>query len=156
MYGVDKITVTEDVSLITFGKIPADLKLISSIFKTFSQADINIDMISQAAPRGDATGVSFTVNSEKLVRVLELVNRFREEQPAIKPLISDGNVKIQLFGAGMEHMPGVAARAIAALAAVEGEVMLITTSEVDISVLVPRAHFEDAIAALEREFSVAR
>lgn len=155
MHGVDSITVTEDVSLITFGKIPMDLSLISDIFLQFSEAQINIDMISLAAPRGDTTSVSFSLPSDNLVRVLELVNRYREAHPSLKPLIAGGNVKIQLFGSGMRDMWGVAARAMAALARTGAELMLITTSEVDISFLVTRAHYEEALAALQEEFELA-
>lgn len=154
MYGVDKITVTEDASLITFCKIPADLHLISDIFLKFSDADINIDMISQAAPKGDTTSLSFTASSEHLVEILELVNQFREEHPSIKPLIAGGNVKIQLFGEQMPYTAGVAAHALAALARSNIELMLVTTSEVDISILVTRAHFDAAMAALKEEFQI--
>lgn len=154
MYGVDKITVTEDASLITFSKIPADLTLISDIFLKFAEADINIDMISQSAPKGDTTSVSFTVSSDKLVQVLELVNHFREDHPSIKPLIAGGNIKIQLYGSEMPRMSGVAARALAALARSGSDLMLTTTSEVDISFLVTRAHYEAALSALEEEFSI--
>lgn len=152
MYGVDKITVTEDVALITFAKIPADLGLISSIFLKFGESDINIDMISQMAPKGDTTGISFTVDSKNLVKVLELVNEFRETSPSIKPLIVGGNVKIQLYGESMPKMTGVAARALAALAKSGSDLVLTTTSEVDISLLVTQAHCEDALAALREEF----
>ena len=155
MYGVDKITLTEDVALLTFSRIPADLTLISEIFLQFGGQQINIDMISQAAPRGDTTSISFTVSSERVVEVLELVNRFREKHPAIKPLIAGGNVKIQLFGEEMPRMSGVAARAIAALARTGCELMLTTTSEVDISFLVAGAHCEDALCALQEEFGVS-
>ncbi|MCI8622935.1 MAG: ACT domain-containing protein [Provencibacterium sp.] len=154
MYGVDKLTLTEDVALVTFSKIPANLTLISEIFLQFGEKEINIDMISQAAPRGDMTSLSFSVSGERLVEVLELVNQFREKHPAIKPLIAGGNVKIQLFGEQMPQMSGVAARAIAALARSGCELMLTTTSEVDISFLVASAHCEDALAALREEFGV--
>ena len=154
MYGVDKITVTEDASLITFSKIPADLRLISEIFLRFGEAGIDIDMISQSAPKGENTSVSFTVGSEKLVQVLELINEFREEHPSIKPLIAGGNVKIQLYGEQMPGTPGIAARALAALAKTKCDLMLITTSEVDISLLVTSAHLGDALRVLRVEFAL--
>ena len=74
---------------------------------------------------------------------------------SIKPLISGGNVKLQLFGEEMRTTPGVAARAIAALAKAEAELMLVTTSEVDISLLVTKAHSESAVEELKKEFSGA-
>ena len=52
MNGVTQSSVTEDVSLITFIKVPNDLKIISGIFDAVSEAGINIDMVSQTAPQG--------------------------------------------------------------------------------------------------------
>ena len=46
MYGVDKITVTEDASLITFSKIPADLRLISEIFLRFGEGRGEVDALA--------------------------------------------------------------------------------------------------------------
>jgi len=52
MNGVSKLTVTEDVALVTFNKLPADHKLIAGILDEFSKAEMNIDMISQTTSQG--------------------------------------------------------------------------------------------------------
>ena len=59
------------------------------------------------------------------------------------PLISVGYSKLNLFGEEMVTSCGVAARALNALAMADIEVLLITTSDLDISLLV-RAENEDA------------
>lgn len=46
MNGVSKISVTEDVCLISFNNIPRDLSVTSQIMTEFAVQDINIDMIS--------------------------------------------------------------------------------------------------------------
>lgn len=70
MNGVSKISVTEDVCLISFNNVPRDLSVTSQIMTEFAVQDINIDMISQSAPIGESANVSFTVQSEDLVRAL--------------------------------------------------------------------------------------
>lgn len=154
MNGVSKITVCEDVALVTFHKVPAKLSLIAGIFSDFAKAGVNIDMISQTAPQGHNIDISFTLPSEHLIRVLEVVNKFRETHAQIKPMVSNGNCKIQLYGEEMRNMNGVAAAAIAAVSKTNVDLALITTSEVDISLLVSCTHYEDAVAALEEMFSV--
>ena len=77
MNGVSKISVTEDVCLISFNNIPRDLSVTSQIMTEFAVQDINIDMISQSAPIGESANVSFTVQSEDLVRALAIIQRFR-------------------------------------------------------------------------------
>lgn len=88
MNGVSKISVTEDVCLISFNNIPRDLSVTSQIMTEFAVQDINIDMISQSAPIGESANVSFTVQSEDLVRALAIIQRFREQHPSVRPIVS--------------------------------------------------------------------
>ncbi|MEM1483882.1 ACT domain-containing protein [Oscillospiraceae bacterium PP1C4] len=155
MDGVSKITVCEDVALVTFHKVSSDLKLIADIFSDFAKAQINIDMISQTAPQGHYIDISFTLQSEQLIKVLELVNKFRETHAKLKPMVSNGNCKIQLYGEEMCEMCGVAASAISAISETDVELTLITTSEVDISLLVTQPHCSEAVEALEKKFGVS-
>ncbi len=154
MNGVSKITVCEDVTLVTFHKVAADAPLIADIFSAFANEQINIDMISQTAPHGHCIDISFTLPSNQLIKVLELVNKFRETHSSLNPMVSSGNCKIQLYGEEMREMCGVAASAIRAIAKTEAELTLITTSEIDISLLVPQSHFLQAVQALENVFDI--
>ena len=154
MNGVSKITVTEDVALITFGKIPFDTALIARIFQSFADAGVNIDMISQTAPQSNTVSLSFTILGSDLVRVLETSNAMRKENAAVVPMVSSGNCKIQLYGEEMRMMCGVAGNALAALAKANIGITIITTSEVDISVLVNAAQLPDALQTLENAFGV--
>lgn len=149
MNGVTQISVTEDVSLITFTKVPNDLGVIAGIFRSVSEAGINIDMVSQTAPQGQFVSFSFTVGNEDTVKVLSLVNSLK-----IKPMVSTGNCKIQLYGEEMPRMHGVFAAALASAATTAAELLLVTTSEVDISLLTTSAHLQEALEALERDFGV--
>ena len=153
MNGVSKITVTEDEALVTFNKLPADHKVIAEILHRFAQEEINIDMISQTAPQSEFISFSFTVQGNYLVKVLELIQAFRESYPAVKPLVSSGNCKIQLYGEEMRAMYGVAARAMEAVASVNADIVIVTTSEIDISFLTTNACMKEAVTALETAFA---
>ena len=78
MNGVSKITVTDDVALLTFHNIPNDWKILSQIFTGLADAQVNLDMISQTAPQGHQIDLSFTLRAGQLVEVLGLINRFKE------------------------------------------------------------------------------
>ena len=155
MNGVTQITVTEDVSLITFYKVPNDLKTISRIFAAVADAGVNIDMISQTTPQSGFVSFSFTVYSGDAVKVIALANSMKSHADGIKPMVSTGNCKIQLYGEEMPQMTGVYAQVLGALSKSGADVGLITTSEVDISLLVTAAHIGDVVTALEQEFSVS-
>lgn len=152
MNGVSKLSVCEDIALVTFNRIGADLKFISAVFTDFSKEGVVIDMISQSTPTGDLMNVSFTVAGADLVKVLALTNRYKAQYPNIKPLVSSGNSKLQLFGEEMREMSGVAAKAISTVAEMGASVLMITTSEVDISLLLSGGN--QPLEALEATFGI--
>ncbi|MBQ8918348.1 MAG: ACT domain-containing protein [Oscillospiraceae bacterium] len=154
MNGVSQLRITDDVALITFSKVPNNLKTISQIFNAFADAGINIDMVSQTAPQGQNVSFSFTVGTEDTVKVLSLANSLKDKMDGVKPMVITGTSKIQLYGEEMPEMHGVFARAIASVAGTEADLLLITTSEVDISLLVSSAHVHEVVEALERDFAV--
>ncbi|MCI8649196.1 MAG: ACT domain-containing protein [Anaerotruncus sp.] len=154
MNGVSKITICEEVALVTFCNIQNDLRLTAEIFSKFAKSGINIDMICQTAPKGQQIDLSFTLSSNRLVDALAVAKKFQETHPGLTPMVSSGNAKIQLYGEEMREMNGVAAAAISALSQTGVELTLVTTSEVDISLLIAQAHLLEAHDALEKTFGV--
>lgn len=147
---VTKLRVGEDIALVTFNKIENDFTKVANVFEEFSKKKIDIDMISQAAPQGDTVSISFTMNDSDIGKVFEIIKTL-----SVKPLVSTGNCKIQLYGEEMPGHSGIASRAFSAVAKAGCQVMMITTSEVDISLLVTKEHFTDAVNALESEFNIS-
>jgi len=154
MYGVSRLDICEEIALITFRKIPSNLPLISDIFSRFAQEEIVIDMISQTAPAGEFVSISFTCMDQDMVKVLEISNRLSQKYPQLKPIVSSGNCKIRLFGEEMRIASGVFSRALRALSSTGVELQQITTSEVDISLLVPSVRLEEAVDALKSSFGI--
>jgi len=152
MYGVSRLDVCEDVAAVTFSRIPPDIGLISEIFLSFGEAGINIDMVTQTSPVGDAVDIAFTCLDKDLRAVLDISRGLREKYPRIKSLVSSGNCKIQLYGEEMREMCGVFARVLSVLARIGVEPQLIATSEVDISLLLTAVNAEPARRALQEEF----
>mgnify|MGYP001783124615 FL=1 len=70
------------------------------------------------------------------------------------PLISVGYSKLNLFGEEMVTSCGVAARALNALAMAGIEVLLITTSDLDISLLVHAENEDAAYEALKKAYEL--
>ncbi|MCI9455958.1 MAG: ACT domain-containing protein [Oscillospiraceae bacterium] len=155
MNGVSKLTLTEDVSVITFNKLSAEPSNVAKILNQFSEEGINIDMISQTVPNSGEISLSLTVFSEDLMKALSLCTQLKDSVSDLRPLVSSGNCKLQLYGEEMRSMHGVAAKAIDVIASAGEEIYLITTSEVDISVLLPRDRVHEAVSALEKAFGVA-
>lgn len=154
MNGVSRITTGDDVALVTLRNETSNPTLIGKIFSEFSHEGIVIDMISQTAPQGSTMDISFTTDSNHVVKVLQVISRIRDQYPQLKIMVSTGNCKIQLFGEEMREMNGVAAAAIQVLLENNIEIVMITTSEIDISFIVSPANYLHAVTVLEETFGV--
>lgn len=151
---ITKITPTEGVTLITLEAVPSSIGFLSDIFGAVSKAEINVDMISQTAPTRDTVTVSFTVSDSDMTKVLSLIKNMSQKYPNVKSLVSSSNVKLSLFGESLPEHFGVAAHAFQALDAARVDILLITTSDVDISILIPQSSYDFALSALKGTFSL--
>lgn len=145
-----KITVCEDVTLISLNDTPADIGLISKIFKMIAESEIDVDMISQFPPNGAHSGLSFTVSDGDFAKILAITAKLRDLNTGMKFNVSSGNCKISVFDLQMKGTPGVAAKVFEAAASVNSDIRMITTSETDISLLVVKADLENTVSAIEK------
>jgi aspartokinase len=155
MSTITKMSTCDDIALITLRNSPADMKFIAKLFKMISQRGINVDMISQTAPLGGRINLSFTISGEDLGGILELFSVLRAENPELKSDISAGNCKISIYGESMRDMPGVAADTFDIIAGLGIDIRLITTSEIDISILVPKADFDAVYSGFVKAFNIS-
>ena len=153
MNGVSKITVTEDISLVNFKIFPRSVGCLphhDRIFRTGHQHRHDLPICAT----GETADVSFTIDSKDLVRTLSIVQRFRVQYPNVRPSVSSGCCKIQLYGEEMRARPGVAAQAFRLVSEQTGDIRLITTSEVDISILIAEHDLPAVLENLRAFFQV--
>ena len=148
--GITQITYADDITLITLSSLPCDSKAVADVLTAMSDSGVNVDMISQTAPQGGTIRLSFTLSDEALGTALSVLSKL----PAVKPEILPGNCKIALYDANMVNTPGVAANVFTLLANAGVQVILVTTSEVDISILVSAHSLPDALAVMNAAYSV--
>ena len=151
MYGVSKISSEQDILLTTFPGAQYSAQSLAEHLKVFAEAGIVVDMICQSAPRGDSVDFSFTTSYDNFAAVMKAIPAAAKANP---PLISGGYSKINLFGEEMVISCGVAARALAALAEAGVEIALITTSDLDISLLVRQQDEDAALNELTAAFEL--
>ena len=151
MYGVSKITSEQNIMLTTFPGAQYSAKSLAEHLDVFARAGIVVDMICQSAPRGEAVDFSFTTSYANFAAVMKALPEAAKVHP---PLISGGYSKINLFGEEMVTSCGVASRALSALAGENIEIALITTSDLDISLLIRQQDEGAALAALTKAFGL--
>lgn len=148
MKGVSKISNAQNVMLITFTDVDAKTAVPFALTK-FAEAGIVVDMICQSVPRGTCIDFSFTTDVCFFENAMQIVSNSK-----IAPLISRGYSKINLFGADMVASCGIAATALSILEKANIEIFLITTSDLDISILVREENEDVACSLLKTAFSV--
>ena len=149
---IDSITVSDEITLISISNTSADIEHIAKVFNMFSDAGINVDMISQLPPNGANSGFSFTVNDNDFISVLNICAELRKMNGEIKISVSNGNSKISVSGEAMRDLSGVAAKIFTAAAYAKADVRMITTSETDVSLLVVSTDSEEVVKAIEKAF----
>ena len=150
---VDNIFVTEDVTLFSLYDAPADIEHMAEVFKMIADAGIDVDMISQFPLSGSSSGFSFTVSDKDFVPVLSIASELRSRSPKTKISVSSGNCKITVSGEAMRGTPGVSAGVFKAVASVEADIRMITTSEIEIAMLVVKSDVDEVVEAITKEFA---
>lgn len=141
-----KITVNENITLISLHNVSASMSVIADIFERIGDMDIDVDVISMSPVQSDLTSLSFTVNDEDTIKLLQFVKKL--SGLSTKPIVSSGNYIISVLENEMENQPGFASKIFRSLAQVNTDIRIISTSEVQISMLVTEADFNCAYSAI--------
>ena len=126
----------------------------ASIFKPLSQNSINVDMVIQnISLNGKETDLTFTIKSDDLKKTEKLIKL--NKKISYKKISFDKDVsKVSIIGVGMITTPGITYRMFQALASKKINILLISTSEIKISVLVSSKNVKKAVAVLHKEFKL--
>ena len=127
----------------------------NSTFRLLNLLDknkLNIDVMIQSLGKDGTKSVSFTVAKSDMLRVLDLLNE-NKDYLGIKKLDSDENVaKVSVIGAGIRSHSGVAAKMFGALASIDVNTEMVTTSEIRITALIDEAYADLAVRKLHETF----
>lgn len=143
------ISTVGNITLVTLQGFPANVDSIAKIFDAISGYHINIDMISMAPTHGAYTGLSFTISDNDLIDILSFTSALKQEM-GVNVIVSSVNHKISVYDPAMKNTPGVAAKVFHAIQGTDADVRLITTSEVEISLLVTEADFDTVYKAISK------
>ncbi len=147
-----KVTTENDITLVTLQNCPPELNFIADVFKKIGELGVNVDMISLTPSQGSNTSVSFTIADADLDKILSFTSELRDVVK-VKAIVSSGNCKVSVYDPNMVNAPGLAAQVFSAAACAGADIRIITTSEVDISLLVTTADSPETVKALQEKFS---
>ncbi|WP_435090460.1 aspartate kinase [Candidatus Pelagibacter bacterium nBUS_30] len=148
------ISSTKNDAKITIVGVKDRPGIAASIFKPMSQNLINVDMVIQnISLNGKETDLTFTIKSEDLKKTEKLIKQ--NKKISYKKLSFDKDVsKVSIIGVGMITTPGITYRMFQALALKNINILVISTSEIKISVLISSKNVKKAVAVLHKEFKL--
>jgi aspartate kinase len=148
------ISSTKNDAKITIVGVKDRPGIAASIFKPLSKNLINVDMVVQnISQNGRDTDLTFTIKSDDLKKTEKLIKN--NKKITYKKLSFDKNVsKVSIIGVGMITAPGITYRMFQALASKKINILVISTSEIKISVLISTENIKKAIAVLHKEFKL--
>jgi aspartate kinase len=153
---ISGVTYNKDEAKVTVRGVPDRPGVASILFSKLAKAGLNVDMIIQNIGEKGHSDVSFTVNRSELKKTMKVVN---EAAKTLKPagVISDENIaKVSVVGVGMKSHSGVAAKMFQALAETGVNILMISTSEIKISVVINEKDVAKAVAAIHDKFKLGK
>ena len=145
-----------DIARITLVRVPDRPGVAAAIFEPLAQAGISVDTIAQSSGLDGTTDVSFTVSRGSLQRAVEITQGVAPRVNAGSIDTADDLAKVSIVGTGIQSAPGYAARMFGTLAQGGININIISTSDIRITCVVPRARAEDAVRLLHTAFELDR
>jgi len=122
------------------------------IFDSLSKEKISVDLILQSIGRNATKDVNFTVQRDDLHHAIEILQAQRDSIGFDMIDYDDDIAKLSIVGAGMAGNHGVASMLFEALYDCGVNIIMISTSEIKISVLISKKHKDKAMASVHEKF----
>jgi aspartate kinase len=153
---VSGVTADKNEAKVTLLGVPDKPGTAAKIFQPLSENNIVVDMIIQNISDAGRTDLTFTVPRGDCKRTVELIKRAVPEM-AEQGIKTDDNIaKVSVVGVGMRSHAGVAMRMFEILANEGINILMISTSEIKISVVVEAKYAELAVRVLHDGFELGK
>ena len=126
----------------------------AKILGPVSDAGIDVDVIVQNISADNTTDFTFTVDQTDASSAEEILKETSESLGGGSIEVDDNIAKVSVVGRGMRGQSGIASKMFQALADHEINILMITTSEIKISVVIQKDLMEKAVNALHDTFQL--
>ena len=124
----------------------------ADIFGLLADNNINVDMIVQTIGRDGKTDIDFTIPKTEGAITQQVLEKFKDDVQSIE--YDNDIAKVSIVGVGMKSHSGVASTAFRALAKSNINIMMISTSEIKISMIINAQFAEIAVQTLHSVYDL--
>jgi aspartate kinase len=153
---ISGIAFNRDEAKITILGVPDKPGVAYHILGPVSDANIEVDMIIQNQSVDGKTDFTFTVSRGEYAKAMGVLEGVKTEIGAAS-VLGDAKVsKVSVVGVGMRSHVGVASQMFRTLSEEGINILMISTSEIKISVLIDEKYMELAVRALHKAFDLEK
>jgi aspartate kinase len=153
---ISGIAFNRDEAKITILGVPDKPGVAFHILGPVADANIEVDMIIQNQSVDGKTDFTFTVSRGEYQKAMGVLEGVKTDIGAAS-VIGDAKVsKVSVVGVGMRSHVGVASRMFRTLSEEGINILMISTSEIKISVLIDEKYMELAVRALHKAFDLEK
>jgi len=150
------IAFNRDEAKITVLGVPDKPGIAYQILGPIADANIEVDMIIQNQSVDGKTDFTFTVPRGDHAKSMEVLKSVKEHIGAVS-IAGDAKVsKVSVVGVGMRSHVGIASQMFRTLSEEGINILMISTSEIKISVLIDEKYMELAVRALHKAFDLEK
>ena len=151
---VSGISSIDSEAKLTIRGVPDIPGVAAKILGPISDAGIEVDVIVQNISAENNTDFTFTVDKSDALQAENILKNTSDSLGGGSVEVDDDIAKISIVGRGMRAHAGVASKMFEALAASEINILMITTSEIKISVVIKKSEMKNAVKSLHDAFDL--
>ena len=149
------IAFNRDEAKITVLGVPDRPGIAYQILGPIADANIEVDMIIQNQSVAGKTDFTFTVPRGEFSKSMEVLSNSVQAHISADSITGDAKVsKVSVVGVGMRSHVGIASQMFKTLSEEGINILMISTSEIKISVLIDEKYMELAVRALHKAFDL--
>ena len=148
------IAFSRDEAQITLTGVPDTPGVAYKILGPIADANIEVDMIVQNIGDDGSTDFTFTVHRDEYNRATAIMAETAKRLGAAAHSGDNTIVKVSLVGVGMRPHAGIASKMFEALGQEGVNIIMISTSEIKISVVIDEKYLELAVRTLHDTFEL--
>ncbi len=155
---ISGVASSKDEAKVTLSGVSDKPGIAAAIFGPLSESGINVDMIIQNVSENETTDITFSCPLSQILEAEEAIKKAsKKREISFKDCMIDTNVaKVSIVGIGMRSHTGIAKKMFEALANENINILVISTSEIKISILIEQKYMELAVQVLHDAFGLDR
>ena len=153
---ISGVASSKDEAKVTLSGVLDKPGIAAAIFGPLSDSGINVDMIIQNVSENETTDITFSCPMSQVLEAEAAINTAsKKKEISFKACVIDTEVaKVSIIGIGMRSHAGIAKKMFESLANENINILVISTSEIKISILVEQKYMELAVQVLHDAFEL--